>query len=325
MKIVKTICVAAAVFLWAAAVSAQIPESSDGGGGSFIIRAGTAGSYSAGVSEDHYQARLFADATYETSLFRIAAQYTWYNHYQLSDGFGNFDHVDLNRAGLEAELNPAEWVHLNAGYRFTIGSRSYESHQYYGEASLFYRDASLTVSYVGKKERYTYNWIRHLNDYTEISGEIGYDFTERFGMEIDYTYSRDDYRSAGADYRKNMFHLGASGKAAEPLFITGGAAVGYDSSNYRLYSLDIGATLRVSEALKIDLFGMYTYYQSVSSGTSSGSGRRSGSASSSGLAGGQGGRNPYLSASRLGESFSGWDVSVSATMQLYRLSGDDGD
>ncbi len=305
--------------LWAAVMALAIAASATAeeteGEDKRIVRftIGSRVNYSAGVSEDRYQARMTAGAEFDLPFLAITADYTWVNHFQLSDGYGNFEYANLHQAGLGMETDIADIAGLSLGYRGAFGGRSYESHQIYGEGSLNMGDAYISLDFDLKRERYTYNWLRHNNDYLSLAGEVGYDFTDRFSMEADYNFLQDLFRSINSDYRRHMFHLGATGIVATPLFVTGGAGIGTDSSNYRLYSLDLAVSLKVQERLKISLFGLYTYYQSTASESIVYSGKHGGTVSAPGS---QSGRNPYIRSSLLGSTFSGWDVSLSATLRL---------
>ncbi len=290
----------------------------------FSIRA--KGVHSSGISDANTYYKAFAGAGYDFNFLMISTEISRYFNYQTTDGLGSYDNINYNEAMLSADLTPLEWFSLNIEGRYSIGDSEYSGTGYAAGLILDFDIISLLADAALAEYEYDFdgNMINFNNQ--DYSFEIDFSVSESLSFDAGILYNNvifeEDY-----EYSKYTGRIGTMFETFENLFFTAGGSAGKDSEDYNIWGFDAGFSWRIFDCIKLMALYSYQYYavpDSYSSGQTDttvtkangpGGPDSSDDTDSSGSYPGNGGsiNNPFLSSSKVGESYSSQTVSVSVS------------
>ena len=279
----------------------------------WFLEAGIKAYHSRGISETNTCYKPFLEAGYSGDFLEIRPGYYRYQHYQITDGLGNYNYINFNRGGAEMILHFGEILDLAGEYCYSRGDDRYKSYEYSGEITLNIFDLSLTGAYERKCEEYEYNTAAMKIVSQSISGEIAYFFSRDFSVDAGLDYDKQTFDNLDYDYGKWTARAGFHVKPFPVLTLIAGAGCGKDSADYVIYTLDGGIIFRPYSVIKISALYAFSYYAVPSSETSASSKGKTGSTTATT---GYGKVNPYLDSSKIGESFPAHNFSVGASLML---------
>ncbi len=279
--------------------------------GPFFLEAGARGTYSSGLTEDNLYGRYFIQTGYSGPFMELSLNGTFYQHYQLTDGAGTYEYINFTQGAGELRLYPFEILELAGAFRYSGGNLAYKAVEYSFEAELSSDPIGITGGYSRKSEEYAFNGVSYKNEYTNITIEFRYEFTDFSGVDAEYTRASTCFENVDTEYVKNTGRLGGHFRIFNSLLVLAGASCGTDSADYLIYGADAGFTWKLFDHIKITSIAGYTYYQAPVSSTSTSTGGGHGTGSSAGSGSGS---NPYLDPSLIGTSFGAWNVSFGASV-----------
>ena len=270
----------------------------------FFADVGLWGGYYGGSSEDYYLMKGTADAIFQFSMIEAVAGYTRYQHYQVTDGNGNYGYADVNHLKAAVTVTPGEMLEITAGYRYYIGTRSYNAHLANGGISVLLDSVTIGATFQWKMEKYEFMRSDFENYYIDAAASVGYDISDRTGVEAEFTHGREDFEGSIL-YYSNLLRLGFYHYPLEKFLVGAGITGGADSADYAIFGAELSLGWIPLEGLTISLYGFYNYYayQGKESTTKTKVTRSTRV-------------NPRTDPSLEGESFGSWGFSLGATYRI---------
>ncbi len=270
----------------------------------FSLEAGARGMYSSGISEPYYSYKIDTAAGFSAGFVSVLLGYVRHQHYQLTDGAGNYGYTDFDQAHAGIVFSPTRIFELTAGVRYSNGASSFRGVEYRGEASLYFGAVSITGEYMSAGEGYELDGLDLENKRRLYSLEASLGVSETVWIDAGLDHDGIDFETTGAAYTKTTGNFGLGINPARPITMLFGVNYGRDSFDYTLFGVDAGLDLRLPCGLKASIFYLGTYYEAPPSVSINSVGGHGG--------GGVYGRdaNPFLRSSLIGKSFAAHTMSA---------------
>lgn len=281
----------------------------------WIFALGAKGVYKSGISDTNTYYNPFVKADYRTEYLSISSGAGRYIDFQITDGYGTYDYVNINLAELSLEVKAIENLNLNFGYKYYVGESEYIRTDYLFEISYDFEKISLIGDYNLVKSAYAFHSTDIELKNWDYSIEIDYLLTDYISFDAGYTFNSTSLNSLDYDYIKRIFRIGTIPEVYDSVYAVCGLSFGRDSDDYTLFGFDVGVNAYFARHIRLMVLFIFMYYQaplgidgeySVRKGE--GGGATSGTSSEE--------PNPYLSDSRLGESYSSQAVSIGITFSF---------
>lgn len=281
----------------------------------WIFALGTKGIYKSGISETNTYYNPFVKADYRTEFLRISSGAGRYINFQITDGYGTYDYVNIDLAELSLDVKAMENLNLSFGYKYYVGESEYIRTDYLFEISYDIEKVSLIGEYNLVKSAYAFHSMDIELENRDYSVEIDYLLTDYISFDAGYTYNSTSLSSLDYDYTKRIFRIGTIPEFYDSVYVVCGLSFGRDSDDYSLFGLDAGVNAYFARHIRLMVLFIFMYYQAPA-GIDGGYGVRKGESggATSGTISYE--PNPYLSDSRLGKSYFSQAVSVGITFSF---------
>lgn len=272
---------------------------------------GIKGYYSSGVSSSNFYYKPFADAIFYLPVVEIKPGFARYQHYQLTDGIGNYYYAGINQPGCSFSIDATDDLNIDAGYKYSFGDYDYSGHDYFADVSYDFEVITVSAGFEGTKNKYKVNSIEIDTNGYVLSAGIEYSISDSLSIDGGYDYSTIYFKNLDYSYTTNIFRLGILPQISKGLFIMCGISGGFDNADYIITGADVGISLKLFNMVKLSISYMGNYYIAPSSDTSTTtSSKKSGSGSGSG----SGKSNPFLKSSEVGKSYFSHNISFGTTL-----------
>jgi len=272
------------------------------------LTAGGKGVYASGVSESSTYFLAYGEGSLNLGFLELAVRGSRYWDYQIADGLGSYEYVGVNEGSAKASLKPWDYIGMGGDYKFASGDSSFERREWSGFLRIGPDDLYLEGEYGTGKTDYLFNTAEIEIKRSDASLSLSWDVSDSMSMEIGYDRNSLEFSNLEYQYVKQTGRLGALFEAGESVFILAGVSGGGDSEKYAIAGADVGAVAVVFSRVKISAIYLFEQYIAPSTSTSS---------SKTGGGGSTGPSNPFLSADKIGESYSSHRLSVGASISLF--------
>ncbi len=293
-------------YLWA------FPESNNS---QWNFAIGAKGTYKSGISDANTYYNPFVKADYHTKYLGISSGVGRYVDFQITDGYGTYDYVNINQAELILDLRAIENLNVSFGYKYYDGESEYIRMDYLFEISYDFEKISLIGDYNLIKAAYAFHSMDVELKNWDYSIEIDYLLTDYISFDAGYTFNSTSFNSLDYDYTKRIFRIGSIPEIYDSIYAVCGLSFGRDSDDYTLFGFDVGINAYFAHHIRLMVLYIFMYYQAPAGIDGEYSIRRGvGAGSSLGMDSAE--PNPYLSDSRVGESILSQAVSVGITFSF---------
>ena len=273
---------------------------------SWNLTVGGKGVYGSGVSEANMYYMLFGEGSLDLEYLELSAKGSRYLGYQVTDGLGTYDYVNIGEGSLRGSLKPWSFLSLGGEYRYAEGDSSYERRDWSCSLRLGPDDFYLEGEYGAGITEYLFGASEIEIKRADTSLSLSRDVSDAVSMEIGYDRNELIFSSLDYEYTKQTLRLGAMFDVAGTVFILAGISGGGDSEDYAIAGGDAGVVAVIYSHVKISAVYLFEQYIAPSTSTSTGKGG----------GGTSGSANPFLSSDKIGESYSSHRFSVGASISL---------
>ncbi len=276
---------------------------------------GTKAIYKSGISDANTSYFPFVKAGYHNRYLGISSGVGRYVDYQITDGYGNYDYVNINQAELTLDLRAMENLDVSFGCKYYDGESEYSRMDYLVEISYAIEKISLIGDYYLAKAEYAFHSMDIELENWDCSIEVDYLITELVSINAGYTFNSISFSNLNYGYTKNIWRVGTLPEVYDSIYAAFGLSLGWDSDDYTLGGIDFGINAYCAHHIRLMVLYQFMYYQAPE-GIDSGSVIRKGGGMGSSPETKTREINPYLSDSRVGESYSSHAVSIGITFSF---------
>lgn len=217
--------------------------------------------------------KSFAIIGWRNEMFDVSASYNRWMSYSITDELLNSKEIDINQTGGDFTIYAGDIFSLSGGYSYLNGSSSYIAHRAAGDIIFDFDGIDISLDSSVKDTEYDFNgMIKNTSIIT--GGEISFDITENYFLDLGYIYEYTDYETYGYVYTKNSGRIGILAIPASSFFFLTGVSAGSDSDSINSAGFDAGFTLKIFSHLKISASYMLTADFITSDSLTTSSGRR---------------------------------------------------
>jgi hypothetical protein len=222
----------------------------------------------------------YFNASYKPSdLFKLKAGYARIQDYQILDGQGNYDNVNINQFRGDISFYPNPYFEALLSGKISLGDKDFS--RQYGLLSLeLHPIKSVSFSFEPFLEKMAYSFDNIMPVEESASGfQIGVTphLTKKINLELAFNYSDALYKydSLENDYSSKTLRLGVTNDLTDYLNLGFGFSGGSDSSDMSIVGFDLGLSLFFLDRVSLNLFYFYTYnYYSLNTASGAGGKRR---------------------------------------------------
>lgn len=226
----------------------------------FEIEAGTKAYYSSGLTDASVYYKPFLNLDFKGPFFEISPNISSYINYEITNGYGDFDKINLYQPSVNISITPFSILTLEGLYKYTSGEYDYTGNNYGGSISFDFDIIDISGEYEYSDIKYSF----YFEDIEEISNfgtaEIAYYLNDNLGFDLSYDYSDVLFRNLDYTYKKQSLRLGATPSLSEDIMLMLGGSYGITSDDYNLYGGDISFIIRLFKYVKASGMLSYTYY-----------------------------------------------------------------
>lgn len=283
---------------------------------------------SAGISETNTYYKPEIRAGIYTEHISLYSGISRYFNYQITNGYGEYEYIDINEANAGLDLYPFEHLNLSFEYRYRDGESEYIKKEIFSSIELPFEKVSLIGDFSIDTEEYSFADLPVKIKSNQYSFELDYFPFRRLDIDLSYTHSNIYFTNLDFDYYKRVVRLGIVPELADSFFLIGGLSMGKDSDDYMIYGFDTGINWRINKNLKIQALYIFTYYMAPSDSTEGTDSADAGKSKTSNLSAyanqsnkssgpnqnnppsGANQSNPFLEPEKIGESYSSRKISL---------------
>lgn len=224
--------------------------------------------------------KSFAIMGWQNEMFDASVSYNRWMNYSISDELLNSKEININQTGVDFTIYAGDMLSLSGGYSYLNGTSSYVAHRAAGDIIFDFDGIDISFDSSVKDTEYYFNgMIKNTSIIT--GGEISFDITENYFLDLGYIYEYTDYETYGYVYTKNSGRIGILAIPASSFFSLSGVSAGSDSDNINSAGFDAGLTIKLFKHLKLSAAYMLTAEFITSESETTTSGRRKSTATSS--------------------------------------------
>jgi hypothetical protein len=276
---------------------------------------GTKAIYKSGMSDANIYYFPFVKAGYHNRYLGISSGVGRYVDYQITDGYGTYDYVNINQAELTLDVRAMENLDVSFGCKYYDGESEYTRMDYLVEISYAIDKISLIGDYNLVEATYAFHSMDIELESWDCSIEVDYLITDNVSINAGYTFNSISFSSLDYDYTKSVWRIGTLPEIYDAIYATFGLSLGRDSDDYTLGGIDFGINAYCAHHIRLMVLYQFMYYQAPE-GIDSESVMRRGESMGSSPETKVREINPYLSDSRVGESYSSHAVSIGITFSF---------
>jgi hypothetical protein len=276
---------------------------------------GTKAIYKSGISDANTYYYPFVKGGYHSEYLGISSEVGRYVDFQITDGYGTYDYVNINQAELTLDVRAVENLNMSFGCKYYDGESEYSRMDYLFEITYDFEKISLIGDYNLVKAAYDFHSMDVELKSWDSSIEVDYLLSDLVSINAGYTFNSISFSSLDYDYTRSIWRIGTLPEIYDSIYAAFGLSLGRDSDDYTLGGIDFGINAYCSHHIRLMVLYQFMYYQAPE-GIDGGSVMRRGEGMGSSPETKAGEINPYLSDSRIGESYSSHAVSIGITFSF---------
>jgi hypothetical protein len=214
---------------------------------------------SSGMTDSYIYYQPYISAKIYLDQFTLSPIAARLQDYQLTDGNGNYEYVNINKAGTSLAYDFNDNIELSGGYYYNSGGSSYFLHDLFGEIFYDTEKYGLTGGYTRRNSGYTVN----LADIKETASIINFEYSyypdDRSSLDLSYEYKYTAVTGTSDYFTVDTIRGGYSTLLSDTSSILAGINIGKDSADNTILGIDAGVAVKMFDHLKITVFYLGSY------------------------------------------------------------------
>jgi len=221
--------------------------------------AGVKTTVSSGMTDSYIYYQPFLSAKIYLDRFTFSPIAARIQDYQLTDGNGNYEYVNINKAGTSLSYEINDTFEVSGGYYYNSGDASYILHDIYGELYYDTDDYGISGAYTIRNSGYNVNTMDISESLKIINIDYSYYPDDKSSLDLSYEYKSTDISNSSSLFTVSTIRGGYSTLVSDSGSFLAGLNIGRDSADYTILGVDAGISVKMFENLKLSVFYLGSY------------------------------------------------------------------